>query len=120
MSPALDRKAIAERIRAFIGEQHLGVIEETAERLGVPDVSLRLSIDERAPHPTLDVIAAVVSVYGVDPCWLIYGEYCLATHHAALEKGPHVTPSELLDIVSSHRGQVDDFDSMRPDLRLQA
>ena len=41
-------------------------------------------------------------------------------HHAALEKGPRVTPAELLAIVSSHRGEPGDFDTMRPDLRLQA
>lgn len=54
-----------------------------ASRLRVDEVSLRMSIDSLSPYPTLDVLSAVVTAYGVDPTWLITGEYNPSTHRAA-------------------------------------
>jgi hypothetical protein len=78
------RRQIAERLRALIGGQNQGDLERVAERLGVDEVSLRVSVDELAPYPTLDVLLAVIEVYGVDPSWLLTGEYNSATHVRAL------------------------------------
>jgi hypothetical protein len=50
----------------------------------VDEVSLRMTIDELAPYPTFDALAAIVDYYGVDPNWLLTGEYDAATHRAAL------------------------------------
>lgn len=58
-----------------------------ASKLGVDEVSLRMSVDSLAPYPTLDVLSAVVTAYGVDPTWLITGDYNSGTHRA-LETEP--------------------------------
>ena len=93
----MDRLAIANRLRALFGANDL---DEIAVRLGVSHVELRRSIDDRAPNPTADVLTAVVRVYGVDPSWLIHGEYNSATHYAALEDGD-VTPITMLGLGAS-------------------
>lgn len=44
-----------------------------------------MSIDELGPVPALAVITAIVREYGVDPTWLVTGEYDAQTHRMALE-----------------------------------
>src|SRR6185437_12749175 len=95
-SDAFNSEQIAARLRGLIGGQDRGQLEATALRLGVSEVSLRMSIDEHAPHPTLAVLSAVVREYGVDPSWLIYGEYDVAVHRHALRAGHGVTPATIL------------------------
>ena len=80
-----DRHEIAARIRGLIAGQDEGDPGVAATRLGVDEVGLRMSIDDLAPNPTVDVIAAVVTAYGVDPSWLLVGEYDPATHRGVLE-----------------------------------
>jgi hypothetical protein len=75
----MDRHGIATRIRELTGGKDRD-LPGTAIRLGVAEPSLRMSIDDLSPHPTIEVLAAIVRVYGVDPNWLIYGEYSPATH----------------------------------------
>lgn len=78
------RGKIAERIRGLIAGQDSGDLAITARRLGVDEVSLRMSVDELAPYPTLDVLAALVSHYGVDPAYLVSGKYDERVHRRAL------------------------------------
>jgi hypothetical protein len=80
-----DRMAIAARIRGLISGQDDGDPARCAARLHVDEVGLRMSIDELAPNPTIDVVAAIVTTYGVDPSWLLSGEYDAATHRGILE-----------------------------------
>lgn len=63
----------------------------TAKRLGIEEVSLRMSIDEDSPHPTVELLAAVIREYGVDPSWLITGDYNEATHRTAMESLASIT-----------------------------
>lgn len=114
--PSLDSHAIAERIRGLISAQAPGDIEATAERLGVREFLLRMSIDELSPVATLDVLAAVVNEFGVDPSWLLYGEYDSATHRRAVETDRHLTPANVLEIASSHQTDSD----VRPNFGLEA
>jgi hypothetical protein len=79
----LDSIGIAARLRGLIGGQEQGDLGAVASRLGVDEVSLRMSIDLLAPYPTLDVLSAVVKAYGVDPTWLVTGEYNSSTHRAS-------------------------------------
>lgn len=81
----LDRTGIAARLRGLLAGQDSGDLAATAKRLGVEELSLRMSIDELSPHPTVDVLAAVVHEYAVDPSWLLTGNYSASTHRAALE-----------------------------------
>lgn len=80
-----DRHAVAERIRGLIAGQDAGNLAVVARRLGVEELALRMTVDERSPHPVLEVVQAVITYYGVDPNWLLTGEYDAATHRAALE-----------------------------------
>lgn len=90
MSQSFDRIAIAARIRGLIAGQDGGDPAAAALRLRVDEVGLRMSIDELAPNPTVDVIAALVAAYGVDPSWLLTGEYDPGTHRGILEAGESV------------------------------
>lgn len=74
-------------MRSLIGAQDNGELGETAARLGLEEVSLRMSIDEDSPHPTVEVLAAVIREYGVDPTWLLTGVYDASTHRSAMESG---------------------------------
>ena len=73
----------------------LGVI---ARRLGVDELALRVTIDDASPHPVVDVLAAIVANMGVDPSWLIKGEYDLATHRRVEEEDPASMPSTLRQV----------------------
>jgi hypothetical protein len=79
-----DRRGIAERLRGLFGRHQGGDLGLVAERLGVDEVALRISVDELAPYPTLEVITAVVEGYGVDPSWLLTGDYDSRTHMRVL------------------------------------
>ena len=95
----MDRHGIASRIRELIGDKDTD-LANTAVRLGVAELSLRASIDDLSPHPPIDVLAAIVRVYGVDPNWLIYGEYSPASHiEAAMveETGGREALARLID-----------------------
>lgn len=75
--------AVASRIRGLLSGQ--GDPRDLAARLGVDEMALRISIDELSPYPTLGVIAAVIREYGVDPSWLLTGNYSATAHREALE-----------------------------------
>ena len=119
MEKALDSRAIAGRLRGLIGGQDFGHLDQTAERLGVSELALRLSVDPRSPHPTLDVLAAVVREYAVDPCWLLYGEYDSVAHTVAMETGVRFTASTLVTLATSPRQMREDERPPRL-LRLEA
>ena len=80
-----DNDAVAARIRGLIAGQHGGDPTAVAERLRVSEIALRISIDPQSPHPTLGVLLAVVREYGVDPAWLLTGEYDAATHRQVID-----------------------------------
>jgi len=82
---SLDWHGIAERIRGLIRYGPTTDVQIVAERLGVDERALRLTMDGRAPLPTAAVISALVRVYGLDPTWVLTGEYDPATHRTALE-----------------------------------
>ena len=81
-----DRIAIAARIRGLLAGQDNADPSVAAARLGVDEVGLRMTIDDLAPNPTIDVIGAIVRTYGVDPVWLLTGEYDPATHRQLFEE----------------------------------
>jgi hypothetical protein len=81
-----DRSGIAERLRSLIAGQDDGDLSATAARLGLEELSLRMSIDEVSPHPTVEVLAAVIRVYGVDPTWLLTGVYDASTHRTCMDE----------------------------------
>ncbi len=101
MSPKLDLNAIAGRIRGLLAGSDAGDLKATARRLRVDSDALARSVDPVNPYPSLSVITAVVREYGVDPIWLTYGEYDPTAHGLIAEKGPTVTPADLLLLLDS-------------------
>lgn len=101
MSPKLDLEAIAGRIRALLGDRDAGDLNATARRLRVAPDALERSVDPVNPHPSLSVMTALVRDYGVDPIWLTYGEYDPTSHGLIVDKGPTVTPADLLFLLDS-------------------
>lgn len=100
------KAAIAARIRGLIAGQDPSV-SAAARRLKVDEVSLRMSVDELAPYPTVDVIAAIVREYGADPTWLLTGEYDSSVHRMIEEKHTGELPAAinaLIDRITPHRG----------------
>jgi transcriptional regulator with XRE-family HTH domain len=96
----VDRHAIADRIRALIGDLKIGR-RELAQRLAVTEAGLREAIDHVAPRPSVEVLTAIVREYGVDPSWLVFGEYDSATHRVSLEAGTGFMPRDLAALASS-------------------
>ena len=104
-----DRIAIAARIRGLLAGQDAGDPAVAAQRLGVDEIGLRMSIDELAPNPTIDVIGAVVASYGVDPVWLLTGEYDPAIHRNLLEERQpvsHIVSRLMQSIAPAPTGNV--------------
>ena len=82
----VDRHELAARLRALLQPALQATrLRALAARLNVKPRSLRDSIDCDDPHPSSAVVLAVVQHYGVDPTWLLTGEYDMATHRQALE-----------------------------------
>lgn len=108
------KAAIAARIRGLIAGQDAS-LSDAARRLKVDEVSLRMSVDELAPYPTVDVIAGLVREYGVDPTWVITGEYDSRVHRMMEDKHTGELPvaiNALIDRITPHRGS----DSIRREL----
>lgn len=82
-------EAIAERLRGVLARQPGQALNDLAVMLGVPpDAFRRLVEDEGARIDTLfliDVVAALVREFAVDPKWLLVGQYDSTTHRSALQ-----------------------------------
>jgi hypothetical protein len=81
----IDWPAVSARIRALIIASGQPELAGAAQRLGVSETQLREAVSGRSRFGSLKVLAAVVRVYGLDPSWLIIGEYDGTTHRASLE-----------------------------------
>lgn len=88
--------AVASRIRGLLSGQ--GDLRELAMRLGVDEMALRISTDELSPYPTMGVIAAVIREYGVDPSWLLTGDYNASVHREALEANADELPLKVAEV----------------------
>ena len=84
----LDREGIAERIRSLIA--HEAHPASAAAMLRVPGSELKAAIDPVAPFQSMNVLEAVVREYGVDPTWLITGDYDVRTHVLSVDEGAHI------------------------------
>ena len=111
----VDRWRIAVRIRALLyATIRRSGVRVVAADLDVSSESLQASIDLQKPHPSVEVLLAVIRYHGVDPTWLLTGEYDLATHREALENP--ASAMALLARTSLRRDrsqplQLDDLDA---------
>ena len=108
---------IAARIRGLTAGQ--GDFTALARLLDVPETALRISLDDIAPFPTLEVIAAVVTKYGVDPCWLLTGEYNPELHRKTLEAHTDQLPGAIQAFLQSSQAPAV-LPFRTPSLRLEA
>lgn len=92
-------------MRGLVAGQDAGDTAATARRLDVEELALRMTIDETSPHPVIDVLTAVIAHYGVDPTWLLTGDYDAGTHRAAADADHHATAAALQRIVDTHGGE---------------
>jgi hypothetical protein len=101
-----DAASIAARVRGVLGGQDHGNVAATADRLGVSELALRMTIDDVAPQPNLVVILAIIREYGVDPMWILTGEYDLATHRRAMEDDRLATANVLQELARRSSGPM--------------
>jgi hypothetical protein len=98
-----DRRGIAARVRELLRSPpgHESVeLARIARQLRVEEQELRRSIDEESPHPTIEVLAAIVQEYGVDPTWLVTGRYNTGTHRLA--EADSTNAAAVLEAVVDH------------------
>jgi hypothetical protein len=91
----LDREGIAERIRSLIANEPDPF--RAAELLGVQPGELKTSIDPILPFQSSAVLEAIVREYGVDPTWLITGDYDVRTHVQSVDDGPGIVKAIVND-----------------------
>ena len=101
MAPTLDMRAIAARIHSLVQSPNADSLETIAKRLRVSSGALWVALDGEDPHSTIEIIAAVVREYGVDPSWLVWGEYNSTTHYAALGDEDGMTAATLLALTTT-------------------
>ena len=84
-------QAIAQRVRLVISRQPGYRLDEVARSLNVPADGLRRLLDDgnQSIDATLliDVVVSLVRESGVDPKWLLSGQYDGAMHRQALILG---------------------------------
>ena len=84
-------QAIAERVRLVISRQPGHRVDEVARSLSVPLDGLRQLLDDsnQSIDTTLliEVVVSLVREAGVDPKWLLSGQYDGAMHRRALMLG---------------------------------
>lgn len=88
----MEYQAIAERIRGLIGLPDRD-LRATAAQLRVAEASLRSTVDADTPRPRLDILLAIIREYGVDPTWLLSGEYDLEIHRRTMEDNDITGPA---------------------------
>ena len=101
-----NRHEIADRLRRLFAKDFGGDVRRIARALKLDEVELRMSLDDIAPYPTLNVLSVAVEYYGVDPTWLITGEYDQDTHWLALEGGRRMAEETLSRLAVSRIRQT--------------
>jgi hypothetical protein len=114
MTP-VDPAQIAARLRGLIGRADLGVL---AQELGVAEETVRMSVDEATPHPTIEVIIAVIRRYGVDPTWLMTGEYDATRHRAAIGEDHTPSRSVIAALIAEAAAPTNPLDLRQPQLPM--
>ena len=83
--------AIRERLRAIVGRVPHRSLTDLASRLAVEPEQLRVLLDESDRRIDvaflIDVVAAFVREFAVDPQWLLTGRYDATQHRRALGLG---------------------------------
>lgn len=91
LSEDLEIDAITERVRAVVSRQPGRTVRLAADALAIPALDLARLLDKRDRTVdralVVDVVTALVHEAGVDPRWLLTGEYDGPLHRQALLLG---------------------------------
>lgn len=96
----LDHVSLAARVQGLLHARFKGDVAAAAQQLEVDEQELR-AVVEGTDQPHLGVLSALIREYGIDPCWLLTGEYDYDLHRRALldiEEGDGST-EDVLDLV---------------------
>jgi hypothetical protein len=96
----IDPSEVAARLRAVVQLDDQEDVSAVARRLVVDEHVLR---DSLRASPRLDVgtLAAVVREFGIDPSWLLTGEYDSTTHHLALDDDKTQSASAVIRFITT-------------------
>jgi hypothetical protein len=87
--------AIAERLRDVLPQQPGHALNDLASMLILPPDAFRHLVEDKAAQIDtsflIDVVAAFVREFAVDPQWLLVGQYDSTTHRSALKLGENRT-----------------------------
>lgn len=102
-----DPKELASRVQGLLQARFKGDLLSAAGALEVEAEELRRIVEDEAENPRLDVLSALVRFFGVDPCWLVTGEYDWRAHLRTLEaedEDPSTDSKPLLLRLTTPRG----------------
>jgi hypothetical protein len=81
-------EAILERVRSIVAHEPRVYLDTLARTLGVPEDNFRRLVEDREHRVDtallIDVLAALVREFAIDPQWLLVGKYDPDTHRRAL------------------------------------
>jgi hypothetical protein len=96
----LDWAGVFDRIKGLVNVSDQAQQQTTATLLGVDERHLRAAINNESRLSTLKFVGAVVRVYGLDPTWILTGNYDGATHRIALH-GDSAAIDDLLSRIAT-------------------
>lgn len=102
MSQLPDWKGIVARIHGLISMSDRGEISTAAIRLGVSEQELRDTLKHGSTASALKVVRAVVHLYGLDPTWVLTGQYNPSTHRSALSRDEVEIDRTLMLLTGEH------------------
>jgi hypothetical protein len=91
----LDWAGVLDRIKGLVSMSDQAQQQVAATLLGIDERHLQAAVKHESRISTLKVVGAVVRVYGLDPTWILTGNYDAATHRIALQ-GDSAAIDELL------------------------
>lgn len=98
---AIDWRGVAERIQGLMRVEDEHELLVAAERMGIEARYLRESLEGTSRLSAIRVVNAVVRTYGLDPAWVLTGQYDAATHKVALRQDAEEIDREIRRLVSS-------------------
>jgi transcriptional regulator with XRE-family HTH domain len=113
---AINLGKVAARVRALVKFDEGGDLSPLARRLGVNEATLRNTLASDRPRLDARTLAAVVQEFGIDPTWLLTGEYNIATHHMALDDDAFQSASAVTQFITARLSPMPSRALRRTDL----
>jgi hypothetical protein len=102
----IDWRQVGDRMRVLVGANDDTALSREADRLKIGEAGLRSITRRSSASMDLHTLAAVVRAYGLDPTWVLTGEYDSNTHRSALNADTDEIAGTLLRLTC--HGKLDD------------